>query len=59
MNSIYDDINTSMNSNFAPKEVSTVIEREFSQKGIDFDFRKYEHRVTLGKGIISDLWKNQ
>ena len=59
MNSIYDDINTSMNSNFAPKEVSTVIEREFSQKGIDFDFRKYEHRVTLVKGIISDLWKNQ
>jgi hypothetical protein len=59
MNSIYNDINSSMNSAFAPMEVSTVMDREFTQKGIKFDFRKYEHRVILGKGIISDLWKNQ
>ncbi len=58
MNSVFKNISTSLNLDFAPKKVSNVLDRAFSQKGIQFDFRKYEHHVTLGKGIISDLWKN-
>jgi RHS repeat-associated protein len=59
MKSIFNSINYSMDSNLAPSEVSDVIDREFEKKGIEFDFSKYQHRIILGKGIVSDLWKNK
>ena len=52
-------INSSFDATLAPSEIKEVIKKNFSNKGIKFDFAKYDHRVLLGKKMVSNLYKKR
>ncbi|WP_346293789.1 hypothetical protein [Sphaerothrix gracilis] len=53
------EINSAFDAYLAPDLVKAVIEESFENKGIEFDFKKYRHRVILGQQMVDKLYKQE
>ena len=52
-------INNAFDAFLAPDLVKKVIKDSFVDQGIEFDFKKYQHRVILGKQMVDKLYKKK
>jgi len=52
-------INKAFDAFLAPDLVKEVIKESFEDRGIEFDFKKYQHRVILGKQMVDKLYKQR